>query len=133
MIGIDTNILIRFFAEDDPAQFQLARALMEKRLTVKEPGYVTVVTMAELVWVLRRSYGLSEEEVFRIVELMLRIDVLIIQNGGEVGTAAAEMRAGRGTFADLLIRELSGTAGCKTTMTFDRKASRLDGFTLLES
>ncbi len=62
---------------------------------------------------------------------MLSIDTLVFQSRPEVERAAQAARTGRGSFPDPLIRELNATAGCTTTMTFDRKAARMDGFSLL--
>lgn len=132
MIGIDTNVLIRFFLADDSVQAQLATEFLETGLSAREPGFVSIVTMVETVWVLQRVFKLRQEEIFSIVERLLRTDVLLIQSKDEVERAASFVRAGQGSFSDLLIRELSTTAGCSTTMTFDRKASKLPGFTLLE-
>jgi predicted nucleic-acid-binding protein len=59
MIGLDTNILVRYLAEDDPVQSPKAREIIERRLTEADPGFISVVTIAETVWVLDRAYGFS--------------------------------------------------------------------------
>ncbi len=132
MIGIDTNILVRFFAEDDATQFALARAFLEEQLTEQQPGFVSLVTLAETAWVLRSSFGLSSEEVCDIVDLMLRTDVLILQSRSEVERAVEQARDRQGSFSDLLISEVNLSSGCSTTVTFDKKAARLGGFSLLK-
>jgi predicted nucleic-acid-binding protein len=131
MIGLDTNVLVRYFAQDDPVQSPKATEIMELRLTEDEPGFVSVVTMVETVWVLSSIYELSDHEIASAVERMLQADTLVIQNEQEVFTAAVALKAGRGSFADALIGALGTWAGCASTLTFDRKASRLGTFELL--
>ena len=131
MTGLDTNVLVRYFAQDDPVQSRKATEIVERRLTEDEPGFVSLVTMVETVWVLSRVYGLSDREIAAVVEGMLQSDTLVIQNEQEVFTAAAALRADRGAFADALVSALGAWAGCASTLTFDRKAARLDGFDLV--
>jgi predicted nucleic-acid-binding protein len=63
MIGLDTNILIRYITQDDPVQATIATEMLERRLTAKNPGFVSVVAMVETVWVLDRAYGLTPQEI----------------------------------------------------------------------
>jgi predicted nucleic-acid-binding protein len=131
MIGLDTNVLVRYFAQDDPVQSPKATEIMELRLTEDEPGFVSVVTMVETVWVLSSIYDLSDYEIASAVERMLQADTLVIQNEQEIFTATVALKAGRGSFADALIGALGTWAGCASTLTFDRKASRLGTFEIL--
>ena len=131
MTGLDTNVLVRYFAQDDPIQSRKAVEIIERRLTEDEPGFVSVVTMVETVWVLSRVYGLRDHEIVRVVEGMLQSDTLVVQNEQEVFTAVAALRSGRGSFADALVSALGRWAGCTSTLTFDKKAGRMDGFALL--
>jgi predicted nucleic-acid-binding protein len=130
MIGLDTNILVRYLAQDDPVQSPKAREIFERRLTEKNPGFVSVVAILETVWVLARAYGLSSQEISAAVERMLQIDVLIVENEQEVFTAMVALRSSEGSFADALIGALGTRAGCARTLTFDRQALRLPGFEL---
>jgi predicted nucleic-acid-binding protein len=130
MVGLDTNILIRYLTQDDPIQSPKATEIVERRLTEQNPGFVSVVTMAEIVWVLDRAYRLTDREIVAAVERMLQTDVLLIENEQEVFTAMTLLKQGRGSFADALIAELGSRAGCLHTLTFDEKALRLPGFRL---
>src|ERR1700691_1909306 len=130
MIGLDTNILVRFLAQDDPVQSPKAREILERRLTERDPGFVSVVAMVETVWVLDRAYGLSSQEISAAVERMLQTDVLVVENEQEVFTAMIALKDGRGSFADAVIAALGARMGCSCTLTFDRKALRLAGFEL---
>jgi predicted nucleic-acid-binding protein len=127
MIGLDTNVLIRYLTQDDPVQSAKAREILERRLTPKDPGFVSVVAMVETVWVLDRAYGLRAQEIATAVERLLQVEVLAIENEQEVFTAMVALK-GRGSFADALIAELGARAGCTRTLTFDQKALRLSGF-----
>ncbi len=131
MTGLDTNVLVRYFAQDDPAQSKNATEIFERRLTEDEPGFVSLVTMVETVWVLSRAYDLTSAEIAGVVEGMLQSNTLVVQNEQEVFTAVAALRAGRGSFADALVGALGAWAGCGSMLTFDRKTGRLDGFELV--
>ena len=131
MIGLDTNILVRYITQDDPVQSRQATFVMEQRLTDTDPGFVSLVTMVETVWVLESSYGLSVAQIVAAVERLLQADTLTIQNQQEVFQAMIALKAGRGSFADALIPALSLWAGCSFTLTFDRRAGRLQGFQMV--
>lgn len=128
MIGLDTNIIIRYLAQDDPVQSPKATHIIERRITETNPGFISLVTMAETVWVLDRLYRLSDKEIAQAVERILQADTLVVQNEQEVFTAMTALRSGQGSFADALIASLGAWAGCSCTFTFDRKAARLGGF-----
>ena len=130
MIELDTNIVVRYFAQDDPIQSRKATEIIERRLTEDHPGFISLVTMVETVWVLDRIYGLSDEEIASAVERMLQADSFFIQNEQEVFTAMVALRSGQGSFADALIGALGAWAGCAATLTFDRRAARLKSFEL---
>jgi predicted nucleic-acid-binding protein len=128
MIGLDTNVLVRYLAQDDPVQSASATDFIDGRLSEQEPGFVSVVTMAETAWVLRRTYGLSDADVAAVIERTLQSDVLIVQHEQEVFTAMVALKDRRGSFADALIGALGASAGCSVTVTFDRGALRLPEF-----
>lgn len=130
MIGLDTNILVRYLAQDDPTQSAKATQIMERRLTEENPGFISLVTMAETVWVLDRVYGLSRGEIARTVEGILQADTLSVQNEQEVFVATVALKQGKGSFSDALIAALGTWAGCDKTLTFDRKAAQLAEFDL---
>jgi predicted nucleic-acid-binding protein len=128
MHGLDTNVLVRYLTQDDPVQSRKATEIVERRLTPEHPGFISLITMVETVWVLASVYGLNDGEVATAVERMLQADTLSIQNEQQVFTAMVALRRGRGAFADALIGALGAWAGCDSTLTFDKKAGRLAGF-----
>lgn len=133
MIGLDTNVLVRYLVQDDPAQGKAAADYISGHCSEDEPGYVGAVVLAELAWVLSRAYGYGREEVAKILDLILRTNQLEVEAPETVWTALAAYRAGTADFADALIGERNSAAGCGTTITFDVKASRLPTFTMLPS
>jgi predicted nucleic-acid-binding protein len=130
MIGLDTNILVRYLAQDDPIQSPKATEIVERRLTERDPGFISVMAIVETAWVLDRAYGLTDHEVAAAIERILQADVLLVENEQEVFAAMVALRDGNGSFADALIAALGARAGCARTLTFDRKALRLPGFEL---
>ena len=131
MIGLDTNILVRYITQDDAVQSALATKIIEDRLMEEHPGFISLVTMVETVWVLDRSYGLPAAEIAAAVERILQTDILSVQNEQEVFTAMVALKAGIGSFSDALIGALGTRAGCAATLTFDKKAARLKEFELV--
>jgi predicted nucleic-acid-binding protein len=130
MIGLDTNILVRYLAQDDPVQSPMATNIMQSRLSERNPGFISVVAMVETVWVLDRAYGLADQEIVAVLERMLQADTLVIENQQEVFTAAMALKEGLGSFTDALIGALGARAGCSHTLTFDRSALKMPGFEL---
>lgn len=130
MIGLDTNILVRYLTQDDPVQSLQATEIIERRLTERNPGFVSIVAMVETVWVLDRAYRLAGDEIATAVERVLQADVLVVENEQEVFTAMIALKDGRGAFSDAIIAALGAKASCSCTLTFDRQALRLPGFEL---
>ena len=131
MIGLDSDILVRYFTQDDPVQSHKATVLIERHLTERVPGFVSVVALAETIWVLQRVYGISNEGIATVLERVLGADTLRLEHEAEVATALAAIWEGHGDFADALIGAINAQSGCSRTFTFDRKALRLPGFSAL--
>jgi predicted nucleic-acid-binding protein len=131
VIGLDTNVLVRYLAQDDPVQSRQATELIERQLTAEDPGFVSTVAIVETAWVLDRAYGLADDEIAAAIERTLQADVLVVENEQEVFTAVIMLKQGRGSFADALIAALGVKAGCSKSLTFDRKALRVPGFELV--
>ena len=131
MIGLDTNALLRFLVEDDPVQSPRATEIIKRWLSEEQPGFVSLVTILEVVWVLKSLYKRSRQEIANDVEMILAADTLEVQNEQQVYHAVVALRNGTGTFEDALIGALGIWRGCSATLTFDEKAAqRLHGFAL---
>jgi len=131
VIGLDTNVMARYVMRDDPRQTARADSVILS-LTTRDPGYLSLVVLVELWWVLRRTYLRSASECQRLFEEILRTDELVVENEQSVSQALSAVGGGA-DFADSLISALAQKAGCRTTVTFDKQASQHAGMTLLES
>lgn len=129
MIGIDTNVLIRYLAQDDAAQAALANDLIDG-FTDSRPGFVTTIVLAETYWVLRHAYQTDREAIARLLQGLLESSELIIERADPVRRALVRVAAGA-DFADALINELGADAGCERTVTFDQKTAKKAGMQLL--
>lgn len=125
MKGLDTSILIRYLVQDDPIQSPRANKIIEK-LTEQAPGFVTVVVIAEVAWVLRSRYKATPPEIADAVERILSIGSLRVQNEQQVYEAVVASRSGEGTLADALICSLAKSAGGTKTLTFDGRSHLAD-------
>jgi len=128
VIGLDANILVRYFTQDDRRQAALATDVLENRLTEDEPGFVCIAAMVETVWVLDRHYRFTRQQIAAAIETLLLADTLMVENEPEVFAAMVAMRERRGEFADALIGALCAKAGCERVYSFDQGALRLPGF-----
>ncbi len=131
MIALDTNVLVRYLAQDDRGQARRATRLIEGSLTADEPGWVPVVALAELVWVMESCYDATRADVAQLLERLLRVKQLRFQHVDAAWQALRLFRAGKADFADCLIQRLSMEAGCSSIVTFDQAAARGAGMTLL--
>jgi predicted nucleic-acid-binding protein len=131
MIGLDTNVLVRYFAQDDPVQARKATTLIES-LTAEQPGYITHVALIETIWVLARAYDLGREEIVHVVETMLRARELIVEAAETVWKAARLYGTSSADFADCLIERTCHDAQCEYTATFDSKAAKTAGMRLIK-
>ena len=132
MIGLDTNVLVRYIAQDDPVQSALASELIEEKCSARLPGFVGLVVLVELVWVSESCYGATRGEIAEIVRRILSIRQLVAQEAELVWKALRLFESGTADFSDCLIERMADTAGCDRVMTFDRGAAKTVGMTLLK-
>lgn len=132
MIGIDTNVLVRYITQDDPVQAALARRFVERTISPERRGHVSLVVLAELVWVLRTRYGASRDEIASAVEELLADPRLCVQEEDAVWRAVDEYDLEGVDFADALIAAIDREQGCTHTVTFDKAALKIAGMTLLQ-
>ncbi len=123
MIGLDSNVLVRYIVQDDPEQAAAASRLIEGHCTERSPGHINLVVLVELVWVLTSGYRQQREDVARVVLQLLRTTEFDIEETAAVWAAVREFEAGTADFADYLIARRNRDAGCERTYTFDRKAA----------
>ncbi len=130
MIGLDTNILVRYLTEDDPAQTTAAGQVIDS-FSPDSPGFISLIVLAELVWVLESFYRFTKKEIEQVLETLLRSEELVLERAEVVSQALRMFRASRADFADCLIERSGHAADCEHTLTFDRKAAAGAGMRLL--
>lgn len=130
MVGLDTNVLVRYIAQDDPKQSAQATRLIES-LSAAEPGFVASVVLVETLWVMEDVYAAPRERLGEIVEALLQAQALIIQSAEDVWRALASFRKGKADFADCLISRICASQGCTLTWSFDKAAARDGGMRLI--
>lgn len=128
MMALDTNVLVRFLVEDDPAQHRRAVALIEKATAAGDQLLVTEVVLAELVWVLTYSYKVPRSRTLATLRQLLHARQLLLVSADVVARAIDAYAAGRGDFADYLIREQARAAGGDRVATYDRALLDEEGF-----
>ena len=130
MIGLDTNVLVRYVMQDDPRQSPRATSLIEA-LSADEPGFVPVVALVELVWVLAGSYALDRTQIATVLDTVLRSKELVVDRADLVTQALHRYSTAGADFADALIERIAAAAGCSATMTFDAGAAKSAAMTLV--
>lgn len=131
MIGLDTNVLVRFLTQDDPVQGALASDLIS-RCSSKAPGFIAREVMVELVWVLERAYRLSRDDIAMALDGLLEAEELVVERADDVAVALHHYRRDGHGFADMMVTCAAVRAGCETLCGFDRKAARHPLITLVE-
>jgi len=131
MIGLDTNVVVRYLTLDDPVQAPIAVRLIDS-LSAEEPGFISLVAAAELSWVLEASYNFDKAAMLRVFEALLRSKELVVQQADVVERAVRLFGTGNANFADCLIEQSGVATGCVHTFTFDRKAANSAGMRLLK-
>jgi predicted nucleic-acid-binding protein len=128
MIGLDTNVILRYLLQDDPKQTRQANQIVDRQLSEQTPGFISLVTVLEIVWVLRSLLKQNPSQIASHLENLLTADSLEVQNEQQVFDAVFALKRSTGEFEDALIGALNTWAGCSHTLTFDRKAAQLPRF-----
>jgi len=122
MIAVDTNILVRYIVRDDPEQYARAKVFLEARDS-DDPAFVSLIVLTEFVWVLRRVYRLPPQRIQEALMLMAETAGILIEDEQFVSEIVQKGVALKDEFADRLIAYCAEKAGCKSTVTFDRRAA----------
>jgi predicted nucleic-acid-binding protein len=131
MIGLDTNVLVRYIMQDDARQSLKATNLIES-LSDDQPGFITIVSILELYWVLTSCYELTNDQVKQALDVLLRTRQFIVDRADQVLRALKVFETGKADFADCLIERTASSAGCEKMFTFDADAAKYAGMTLIK-
>lgn len=130
MIGLDTNILARFFAQDDHRQSQQAVAVVGS-FTIENPGWVSLASVLELVWVFTSNFRAKRSDICKVLDQLIGKQEIVIENFDTLKQALDMYRRGNADFADCLISASASAAGCVRILTFDKDAAKTAGMTLI--
>jgi predicted nucleic-acid-binding protein len=130
MIGLDTNVVLRYLMQDDVSQSALANQLIEA-LTAVSPGYISLICLAELYWVLDHTYKLTRAEIIQAIRAIITSETLLLQDSELVERAFYVYSKGNADFDDCLIAQCAFAANCESIMTFDKLAAKNSGMQLL--
>jgi predicted nucleic-acid-binding protein len=122
MIGLDTNVLVRYLTQDDAAQSALANQVIEEQLTPRNPGFISSIVLVEVVWVLEACYDQTQSAIEAIVNGFLTTRQLMVDEADLVYLALKRFSGGNADFSDALIAVISENRGCSSILTFDKKA-----------
>ncbi len=131
MIGLDTNVLVRYIMQDDLRQSSKAAALIDG-LSKNKQGYISQVTFVEVMWVLESCYDLDKEEISKVAEGLLKSKELHKECVELLWQAFKLFNQSNADFSDCLILVTCQRDGCQKVYTFDKKASKLKGMTLID-
>ncbi|MGA2709735.1 MAG: PIN domain-containing protein [Steroidobacteraceae bacterium] len=128
MLGVDTNVLIRYLIRDDQPQYEKARRLIDREVSKGEPVLVSLLVLLETEWVLRSRYELPKADIVAVFSALLDTADLSFEDEPSIEHAVYSWKDSTADFADCLIDARNRRLGCRATATFDGRALRLAGF-----
>lgn len=128
MLGIDTNVLVRFLVRDDLAQSEQARELINREVSAGNRVVINQLVLLETEWVLRSRYSLTKQQMMETISALLDAPDVQFEDEPAVEEALFVWRDTRADFADCLIGARNRRLGCRATASFDVKAAKLPGF-----
>ena len=131
MLGLDTNVLLRYLVRDDEKQARTADARIAEGAAENGRFFVNHVVLCELAWTLDRTYGLAREDIAVTIQCVLSTAQFVIEEKQDVVRALQDFSATGADFADCLIGRKNASSGCDRTLTFDKRAKGLSAFELI--
>jgi len=133
VIGLDTAVLVRYLAQDEPKQSRRANAVVSRAVRAGERLHVSSLVLCELTWVLSGAYRLPKPRLVDVLRRMLDTPQLDVEERDLARRALADFEAGRGDFADYLLGRRNQARGCRQTVSFEGRLRRTPTFRLLPS
>ena len=131
MIGLDTNILVRYLTQDDQEQAKKAVKLIESNLSQKQSMFINNIVFCELIWVLERGYKYSKQQIASAIRILLSAQEFAFEQLDSLWIALDKYEKDNIDFSDALIGELNKSYKCTHTYSFDTQASKMSNFELL--
>jgi predicted nucleic-acid-binding protein len=131
VIGLDTNVVVRYLTQDDAKQAAIASSLFEHTLSVEHPGFISHITLCEIAWVLADCYDADKSRIQAVIEGLLGSKQIIVEEADLVWKALRSWEKSSADFSDALMGQASAARGCDKIVTFDKAAARLPSFALL--
>ena len=131
MLGVDTNVLVRFLVRDDAAQFEKARKIIKREIDSEEYVFVSLMVVLETEWVLRSLYKQGKNEILEVISGLLESVDVQFEDEPAIEESLLVWKDGAADFADCLIGAHNRRMGCRATATFDAKALKLPAFIAL--
>jgi predicted nucleic-acid-binding protein len=128
MLGVDTNVLVRYLTRDDKSQYEKARRLIDRELAKGEPVLVSLLVLLETEWVFRSRYELAKEDILTAFSALLGTADLAFEDEPSVENAVYSWKDSAADFADCLIEARNRQLGCRASATFDGRALKVAGF-----
>lgn len=128
MLGVDTNVLVRYLARDDQPQYERARRLINREVAKGEPVLVSLLVLLETEWVLRSRYEMAKSDILATFSALLDTYDLTFEDEPSVENAIYSWRDSTAEFADCLIEARNRRLGGRATATFDGRAMKVAGF-----
>ena len=131
MIGLDTNVLVRYLVQDHVVQGKIAAEFIRKNCTREKPGFINFIVLCEMVWVLESVYRYKNDVIADVLEKILSTSQFEIESRNDAWVALEDYRNSKADFADCLIGRKNRSTGCTQTATFDGALEDMEGFLLL--
>lgn len=131
MIGVDTNVLVRYLTQDDPVQARKVDTFVAAAIESGDRLHVDDIVLCELVWVLRAAYRLGKPVIAAALDKVMSTGIFAFDDRELLRSALTDYRNGPGDFSDYVIGRRNARAGCEHTVTFDRPLNREQSFVLL--
>ena len=131
MIGLDTNVVIRYLTQDDAKQAAVASRVFEHTLSIDNPGFIGHITLCEIAWVLADCYEADKARIRAVIEGLLGSKQIVVEEADLVWKALRSWEKSAADFSDALMGQALAARGCGRIVTFDKSAARLPGFELL--
>ena len=128
MLGVDTNVLVRYLTRDDQPQYEKARRLIDRGTSKGEPVLLSLLVLLETEWVLRSQYNLAKPEILAAFSALLDTADLAFEDEPSIESAVYSWKDSAADFSDCLIEAHNRRLGCRATATFDGRALKLAGF-----